>query len=272
MRAVFDARIIALDFDGTIGNTGAPSPNGMNVHKAYDMALYRVFGVKGILAAVGGLQNRAPIELLQDVLRELNDLRSVAGAYYRGNRARLIRRGAHLPDRRCTIEALAEAFVWVKLDILLGEIGKTEDGSIWPMPCEGVLEFLAQASAQGKKIAVISSGHELFIRKCFEMWGAPCPRYLLTDDDLRNLPFPVAKKTKPSKLLYTLLSVKMKCPIGDLQDSVYFGDDAFKDGMLAENAYVPFGWYNPEGKPAGRHMNGGHFEFRDWRELLLQPA
>ena len=57
---------IVFDFDETIAQTFAPSPSGTNVNTATKRAIGQIFGTTGIeiFDSLGGLQNRAPIEII----------------------------------------------------------------------------------------------------------------------------------------------------------------------------------------------------------------
>ena len=242
-----------FDFDNTIAQTFEPSPNGVNVTHAYDCALEQLFGRANLLDALGGLRNRTATEVVCDVLAKFPALREVA---------------SHVVGSTM-IALLPEALVRLKLGVLLKEIGRGADGTIWPKPCEGVFDVLTALRRQNTRIAIISSGHEPFIRRSFELWGEQCPNPMVTDDDLRRLKCPAEKKAKPSPLLFELLYQKLgvrgKEEVGRI---IYFGDDLLKDGQLARNSGVSFGWYNPRGVPALFELGGGSFYFDRWQRLI----
>ena len=212
---------LVLDFDGTMADTFKPSPNEIGVGEAYCLAVEDLFGNQGekVFWEVGGLKNRAPIELLQAIQKQ--------GLVMNGN-----------------LENNAERLVSAKLKILLGEIGPD-----WPLPCLGYREFnmkLFQLRQNGANIrlAILSSGHLAFIEKTLRIWEknweSPViwPDVIISDDDLRHLPVSVEQKTKPSSFLFKLIKEKM----GEGK-FFYFGDDPEKDGKLAMNSGVPFGWF-----------------------------
>ena len=62
--------------------------------------------------------------------------------------------------------------------------------------------------------------------------------------------------------------------------TMYFGDDPIKDGMLAFNARVPFGWFNPENASSTELANRASEDswknqvitFNDWTVLAKNLA
>jgi len=266
-----NARLVAFGFDNTAADTFDRSPNGIDVHIAYDRALETLFGETELLKVVGGLKNRAPTELVHDILRERPPLMLAGLRAYEAHRSRLssqMPRGKGIPLSRIEngnhIDLFGELLVRLKLEILLAEIGPE-----WPLPCEGVLEFMAELRARDKHVAIISSGHDLFIRKCFSQWGSECPAIVLSDDDLRPQPGPMTQKMKPSKLLinYVIMMAHTRGISVSSADIVYFGDDLNKDGGLARNASIPFGWYCPAGLPREKVSEPFEFVFSCWKEL-----
>jgi FMN phosphatase YigB (HAD superfamily) len=240
---------LVLDFDGTIADTFQPSPNKIGVGEAYCLAVEKLFGKKdgkNAFYAVGGLQNRAPIELI-NVFREygLNT----------GN-----------------LEDTAEKLVSAKMEVLLGEISPN-----WPLSCQGYKQFnskINQLRQDGVdlKLAILSSGHTEFIKKTFSVWeqywNTPIfwPDIIVSDDDLRNLKMPVAQKVKPSSFLFDLVKEQM----GE-GNYIYFGDDPEKDGRLALNSGIPFGWFadNENKKPLPADITP-LIKFADWRKIDVE--
>ncbi len=258
-----NAGLVVADFDGTMADTFAPSPNGLDVNEACRQVLGEMFGMPNALEQIGGLQNRAPRELVGAALKVFPSRWQVADTFL----------ARHCPAGRGFFgDLLAEAFVRRKLDLLLDEIGEHEDG-MWPAPCDGVVSFLRAREVRGTHYAIISSGHDLFIEKCLDLWGAPRPIAMVTDDDLRALPWPPHEKVKPSGRLFELLFDRFGAAgiaIPPRERIVYIGDDPIKDGGLAVNASVRFGWYNPNGHrhefPSGSKV----FSFSSWRELTSE--
>lgn len=272
MRTILqNARLAVFDFDNTVANSFAPSPNGMDVHKAYDMALERIFGKKDLLASLGGLKNRAPTELIHDVLVRHPQLIFAGMETYDSLRERLakvIGYGKGIPlgtVKNGEHEALfGEMLVRLKLELLMGEVGPT-----WPRPFDGILELFDDLRTHGKSLAIISSGHDAFIRKCFRMWGAPCVEVVLSDDDLRPLPGPLSHKMKPNRILidYVLMMASRARIRVRSSDIVYFGDDVLKDGGLARNADIPFGWYNPSAQSSDALVRSDDYMVTSWQDV-----
>jgi len=106
---------------------------------------------------------------------------------------------------------------------------------------------------------------ELFILKTFKTWDIEPPGIILTDDDIRGqYDSPIVK---PSVELYNLFyrkwleqNLRVKNPI-----IKYMGDDPVKDGELAKNAGISFGWFNPEGQICAG-LQG--FSFTNWMEII----
>ena len=67
--------LFVSDFDGTVSNTFAESPNGINVDMAYEYAIKKFFGEEGLIVyqKIGGLQNRAPGEVVLNILRQADN-------------------------------------------------------------------------------------------------------------------------------------------------------------------------------------------------------
>lgn len=263
--------LAVFDFDNTVADTFAPSPNGLDVHTAYDIALEQLFGEPHLLKVVGGLKNRAPTELVHDIVRAEPKLVVHAMRTYDLLRTRvqhLMPKGTGIPlvpiKGDNYLPLLGEMIVRLKLECLAGEVSPQ-----WPRPFDGVGELFEELRTRKKKLALISSGHDSFIRSSFKAWGIQCPDIVLSDDVLRPLPGPIAQKSKPSKLLiHYLLMMAAQSRIDARWDQLaYFGDDLVKDGGLARNADIPFGWYNPAANGDARDLRPNDFVIRSWRDL-----
>lgn len=233
-----------FDFDGTMAGTFNPSPNKIGVNEAYAQAIFMLWGKDGgkILEKVGGLQNRAPIELIE----ALKD------------------QGLSIST---TLEDAVESLVQAKMRILTAEIGDK-----WPLPCQGFPEFCqVMASRQVEwTFSILSSGHTNFIQTTLETWRKkwpwiPKPHVIVSDDDVRHLLLPIELKVKPSSWLFDFLRGKLEAMAK--RELLYIGDDPVKDGLLAKNAGVTFGWFAnnckecpPEVQPA--------LTFSNWKELI----
>ena len=245
--------LIALDYDGTAGNTFVESPRHINVDMAYSLAIAQLFGHKGleIYRGEGGHHNRAPTEIVDALLKK--------GCY----------QSALSPDK------LTERLIQLKLDVLLDEVSPE-----WPMPCYGFLNFwqtleeLRSTDGIDLRTAVISSGHEAFIRKTFDVWGVSQPDYLVTEDDIRPRRYPSEqeRRFKPGCLSLAIAHRKWLVDTrgdgysADIAASskpfmIYLGDDDKKDGGLANKARLPFGLFK-EGARYEQSPNG--FTFGDW--------
>ncbi len=218
---------IVCDFDGTLANTFESSPNGMNVSRATDNAVRDVFGDDGYDAyeQIGGMSNREPGELVQLIQKQMG-----FGVF----------------------EDATEQFVEQKLSYLLPEITPE-----WPKLYPGFREFFQRASELSIDIGIISSGHDSFIRKAFEVHGIT-PDILVTSDIIRSRRMPQRPRYKPNPYQFAeghlqwlkksvdgdpLAPENREIVIRGAQDKqriVYIGDDPVKDGGLAERVGIPF--------------------------------
>jgi len=228
--------LAVVDFDNTVADTFSPSPGGLGVVGAYERAIRVLFGEKGvdIFQKTGGLRNQAPGELVEHLLTN-----------------------GVVPLESLPSKILADKIVEVKLSYLLQQIGPE-----WPKPCQGIKLFFETIEKIKKEevniqVAILSSGHEGFIRKTFKTWDVICPKLMLTDDDVRE-----RKLFKPSLVLFDLIHARWRSDRQGRQRMIYFGDDILKDGELARRAGVPFGWFNRDDQ-----LRNGYFTFRfqDWK-------
>ncbi len=283
--------LLVSDFDGTIAKTFEPGPNGIGVNEAYEEALKLIFGPEGkkIYQQIGGLKNRTPIELINEIiLKDVNLLQQAKKFFYNkfSNLLSLIPtdKGITLVWEEkdlnwSPLPVIAEMLVQVKLSILWNEIGKRQsNGQKWPEPCQGFIEFykkLEKINQKGEmnfEMAIISSGHDRFIQKTFKNWSLRCPEIMVTDDDLRGLAIPIQNKVKPSGLLFDLVHFRwlenQQANLSPVQligqtimtrsRMVYFGDDESKDGQLAKNSQVPFGFFDT------KLGSNSSFSFNNW--------
>jgi len=286
-----------MDFDNTLARTFDPSPKQIDVHSGYNLAIKFLFGKATLgedpLAQIGGLQNRAPSEVIDALFKLMPDLKGQSKDVFDRFKDIL---NAYVPAGKGTpliwdetqpnwdpLRLISELLVRAKLLFLINEIGPA-----WPLPCNGFKEFLQdfpklkERSKRILQLAILSSGHDEFIKKAFLIWGLPCPELMITDDDLRVLHFPnEPKKTvKPSSYLLDLVHLQWLMQQGlkpetinlnqflamARKQTIYFGDDPIKDGQLAQNAGIPFGWFNPNGKSA-QNLGEYDFIFGDWRQV-----
>lgn len=225
-------RLLALDFDGTSHLTGERGPGGMHVGLAYEHAVHNVFGDEALVRYIneGGLRNRAPIEITQQLL----------------------------PDAEEALQqAKTEDLVQAKLALMVGQIGQRIGDTFWPRLNPGFKSLWVSVARLGDiTTGMISSGHEEFIRRSFEVHDLALPDLYVTDDLMRRLlpHLPGELCVKPSRLLLDTLHYQglERCNIASqvaddteqLQSTreqiLYAGDDHKKDRMLAKNAGVSF--------------------------------
>lgn len=282
-------KVALFDFDNTAANTFEKSPAGIDVSAAYEAAVSEVFDADALRAYKerGGLRNRHPGEVVQEILETAADrkaLLSHARAYLEQHREELERvmqegKGVTLDwNEADPLPILTELLVRAKLLVLLQAIGEHDvngEKKQWPEPMPGFLAFLAVLRDRGVRVAILSAGHDEFIRKAFNLWGAPCP-LLVSDDRLRPIDIPEADKVKPHEFLAHLAHSLVIADEGrrDMPDRKrvlahpneigYFGDDDARDGELARRAKMRFGWYRPN--PAGDEARNPDV-FTDWDAL-----
>lgn len=254
--------LVLLDFDGTMVDTFKDSPNGWNVENASQYAIGRVFGDRGTVAFKerGGLRSGEPGEIVADISSRL------------GLNTDLIRQ-------------LTQDFVDAKLEVLTPEISPE-----WPSVYPGVRGFVAAAS-EGRipvDIGVLSSGHDGFITKVFEINGL-APKFLITSDLLRERAMPQRPRYKPHP--YQLAEAHRQWLVQRAilprydngngreqfvgralgkQNMLYIGDDPVKDGGLALEARIPFvhvPFRKPDFVPDAEK---GQMSVPDFNELLVR--
>lgn len=253
--------LLVSDFDGTIADTAA-NPSGVGVIQAYEYAVGCVFGEEGLslYQMLGGLRNRAPGEVAIELLGMRPEFEQEAMARIEPDILPSLR-------GRRTRSVIAEMLVHYKLELLMREIGLE-----WPPLCTGFACFAEAIERFAKatfEIAIISSGHDDFIKRTNGLHCIPCS-LMVTDDEMRTRRYPVdpTKRVKPAPFGFNLLVRRWLAagPARDRSRVIYFGDDPNKDGGLAINAGVPFGLFNNGSKRGVEqyHFPTGSFEFSDW--------
>lgn len=296
-----DGYLLVTDFDGTAADTFQPNPKGIGVNEAYQLAVKEIFGETGLSAynQVGGLGNRAPEELIALILEtgeEVVLLQSAERCFDHKSKTlnRLVPEGKGAPlewipgDKNRLQRTIAELLVLEKLSCLMDEIG-TEflDGRVWPQPCAGFLEFFETVdklknSGVNIRLAIVSSGHDEFIKRTFSVWRLNSPDIIVTDDDMRGRRYPedVERRVKPSSFLFDLVQSRwigreilfseyarhIELIIESRKRMMFFGDDPNKDSELAKNAGVPFGLFDP-GKSALSRNGDNSFSFGSWTKV-----
>ncbi|MFA6383293.1 MAG: HAD family hydrolase [Parcubacteria group bacterium] len=259
--------------------TKKPGPHNIGLRDAHQISIKRIFGERGAdsFQAIGGLQNRAPLELVSALLSQDLRLQETAKMYFIRNCGRL--KNIQWKDDD-PIGSVTEVFVTEKMFVYASELGKHPGGVIWPEPCKGFLSLLDSLRELKEKgipidLAILSAGHTPFIKKTFKAWGYPLPKVVLSDDEVRYINCPIERKIKPSTFLLYLvqkrlarLHGKINLPLKDAKEMrlkmAYFGDDLERDGELARRAGIPFGWFTP-GTIFQAIDNG--IRFSDWQVI-----
>ncbi len=224
------AMLVAQDFDGTVALTFEPSPNNLDVHVAYEVAIGDMFGGIALhtYLEAGGLQNRAPLEVVRGLV----------------------------PDAPETaLDILTTELVDRKLSVLLSEVGaRYPRGGIWPRLTDGYRQFhgAMTSSRQAGCLVddiIISSGHVPFISKVFEVHDLEQPLHILAEETMRGYRqgASVDALCKPSPLLMDTARQLWRGSYGvenempeEANRVLYIGDDLEKDMTLAERSHVAF--------------------------------
>lgn len=280
--------LLVFDFDETIAQTFQKSPGGIGVREAYSLAIGDVFGEKAL--SDHEFKNQTPTEIVNSILSSTGSHQYIdqAKVFFESNLSRL---QAQVPPGKGfplvwsddhPEQIATELVVRQKLAYLLSQVGsRFADETIWPMPTPGFIELWRNINFNEEfssvvKTAVISSGHDLFIRNFFDLWSLPEPNILVTEDDVRGRKYPkeLDRRAKPGLLQFALVHQQWMALEGmgnfNLQEAsearsrmIYFGDDLRKDGLLAEGARVPFGWFNRHGIKADIHIKNS-FQISSW--------
>lgn len=283
--------LVAIDFDETVAHTFEQSPNGVGVKKAYDNAIKNIFGDEGMQIYVdklGGLQNRSPSHLVDLILRESinSHLELSASQFFEENISRLLslmppsRIKERLCKREIDNEIITELVIIEKLSYLFNEVGNNlQDGQIWPRLCNGFdcfYQTIEDINTEEEDIvidiAIVSSGHDEFIKKTFLTHDLKPPEIIITDDTIRGKKYPaLEKRVKPKPYPFALahrewLRDQNICSKHSRKNIVYIGDDPNKDGSLAKNCDVLFGLFDPRSH-CKLELSENRFSFSDWREL-----
>ncbi|HUC87358.1 MAG TPA: hypothetical protein VMR75_03510 [Candidatus Saccharimonadales bacterium] len=238
---------LLFDFDNTAFWTSQPPPGGIDVEQAYILAVEEVLGEEALAVYLknGGLRNRAPGEVVQELLPRRDGL---------------------------AIAQITDRLVATKLSHLTRQIGLPIGDSFWPAPCDGFLSFWRWLSGEDIRTGVISSGHTAFIEQAFLLYSLKLPDVIVSDDDIRKRHYANPQwRSKPGTLAFTLARRRLALEYGESLKSAafhdksritYFGDDAEKDGRLAEAAGVRFGHFDPQASAA---VTAFGFRFPSWK-------
>ncbi len=228
-----DAFFVGADFDNTIALTGVAPENFIGIERAYETAVEKIFGSAGltIYRAGGGLLNRAPVEVIRQLAPDASE-----------------------EDTRDLLGRLNTT----RLDILIGQIG-----SEWPEPTKGFIAFakaLEDSKKEGSPISsiIISSGHDPFIQRTYDVWGVEKPDVILAQEQISTLAEKqgIATPVKPDPILMLwaynawrslhALPEAKRLSSEDIPRIIYAGDDSEKDGKLARSQGVLFKLIRPE--------------------------
>ncbi|PJA86344.1 MAG: hypothetical protein CO142_00605 [Candidatus Moranbacteria bacterium CG_4_9_14_3_um_filter_44_28] len=284
--------LLLCDYDLTLFNTKDRSPRGIGLAEGYEYAVLQTFGPQGLIyfREGGGLHNRACSEVVVSLVKRDQNLLNIA----REKHAELISSSQELLrviaapwNESNPIATLSELLVYHKLQLFLEEIGLN-----WPLPYSGVCDFFQTVTSLREKeglpiqIGILSSGHTPFIEKTLSLWKIPYPRIMVMDDDIRYLKHPKdpQDKVKPAPFPFKFLQIRWlkqfngNTPVSPAQlraslpRIMYFGDDPHKDGGLAKNVGVLFGWFREKNKDeTGAYPNElpeNFFSFSDWGKVV----
>lgn len=257
--------LLVADFDGTLYDTSKPSPSGMTVERAYVRSLDDLFGegTGEYFFSIYGFHGEAPSQIIQRFL-EINDRQVIDNAKeihkeQNGNFPKIIpeSQDGKVPWNAEEPQAtLTSMLVISKLGYLLQEIGTLDkDGNPWPLPFEGVVDFFRSLGSLRKNnipidFAIVSSGHETFIKRVLEVWRIPQPDILVTEDNLRLRKFPQEAeiKFKPGVFPIALahfqwlksqgISASRETGSDTRKRIMHIGDNPTKDLVMADRAGI----------------------------------
>ncbi|MDO8265390.1 MAG: hypothetical protein Q7T41_00440 [Candidatus Saccharibacteria bacterium] len=276
------SRLVASDYDGTQFDTFTPPLGGMGVGEAYEQAIKTVLGPYALdeYKLQGGHKNRTPSAIIESLINRSDGrflhlvLELAQSGASTEELAEVASRTKHPainqgliyidPDH---LKIITDTLVFVKLAPLLAQIGqKLDDGSFWPNPIDGFLDFALfaeQVRRDGVPLntAVISAGHTQFIEKTYALYGVENPDIFVTDEIVRSLvPNMSAERRGKPAPIPMLLAKRSWLDIHDVSPSnlrnetiapdinariIYIGDDPEKDGGLAKNSHIDFIWVDP---------------------------
>lgn len=266
--------MIEIDFDGTEYDTFISGNKGVEVRQAYEMAAWEVLRIHlhDEAEGYGGLSNRAPLDVIQDLITYdpslIRNALEHAQEYFTnpsdksdigsGLMARFANRNRITHDE-LTIRAITEMLVVRKKEKLIPQISGE-----WPSPMKGyeedfVFEFEERRLRDWPHVhrAVVSSGHTDFIGTVYRTRGVPEPDVYMTDDEMRRQ---VQPRTKPDPFALELVERAWMnayvVPHVERSDpgykalmkgrQLYLGDDPDKDGGMAFNHGIDFGHYDSD--------------------------
>lgn len=284
---------VDLDFDGNMGFTFDPSPDGIGVEENYEDTLGRIFGedILNTYKDEGGLDNRAPSQVIERLWVVHPEVIPLARRHLARTRTELesvMPRTRGYLDLWDTDPLKAATEVYIRQDLIssLGHLGlEHDDGTLWPRPCTGFDDFWRTLQQLNRAnlgfhitTAVISSGYDEYIQKVFdEVWGLPRPDIWVTDDTTRSRPHPAdhLRRVKPAPFGIALAHQEWLKRYGlsgegfdmkKVRDSklrmVSFGDGAPKDGQMAARSRIGFGHFN---RYLDGVADGEYTAFGDWR-------
>ena len=265
--------MVELDYDLTCFTTFDAPEGGIEVSRAYEVAVEEVLGktARRDFSMYGGLSNRAPLDVIEGLIQSDPSFIITALDHAKEHFSKpeditdisqgLIARFANrnrLEVDELSLRAVTEMLVVRKKNILIPQIS-----SDWPKPIPGFAETwleLHQQKEDGEwpqlETAMVSSGHTDFIALTMDAQGLPHPDMYMTDDEMR---VQVEPRTKPDPLALQLvrkawLNAYLIPPEqredwlfqqGLRERQVYVGDDASKDGEMARRDGIAFRHFTP---------------------------
>ncbi len=267
------------DYDGTVADTLSL------VHPAYEVAVEQVFGSRGIDIyhnELGGLQNRAPSELVVDLYR----FGAIPGT-----------RSNDTPDTGW-VRNMTAMVTEIKLDTLFESIGTSipNSGDIYPAPMPGFLNFLQlmeelKEDGVDVSLGLVSSGHNEFLDRATLAWERHYgvtykPEIQITHDtiDTHHYPKEQNRRVKPAPfpiglahhefLKQTKVSGKIpfnEAAVNSREKMAYFGDDLIKDGDMAKKAGLVFGHIQKE-QDVSLDASTRVITFKNWDTIVTLLA
>ncbi len=273
-------KLVLASFSQTIAKTHIKNLRNFNIDDAYDNAIQTIFGYEGLQKYLeyGGLQNRSPAEVIISLV-PYSSIWDNAKLYLDIN-------NISIPKNKDIVHTLIKQLIKININSLADNIGALcPQTELWPPLYPNVNMFLSHLSNKQVDFGIISSGHEVFIRKVFEYYGMDQPLFCVTPDDKFELyGMDWKSKTKPSTYLIASAMQKWIASWSDdfkqrVQESgqdcmeyachnaVYIGDDLKLDGYMANNAGIPFLLFYPDDS-VQIHFEGEHRKFSLYSQLI----
>ncbi|MCC6323485.1 HAD family hydrolase [Candidatus Nomurabacteria bacterium] len=242
----YQKKLVLASFSQTIAKTEMDNL----FQQAYHNSINLMFGYEGLVRFLneGGAKGRSSIEVVMH-LASIKELLPNLEEYCENYDIDL-----SLDSTLDPTPEIYKAFININIYYLNYNIGTIcTNGNVWPEIYTGFREFRDTLESHNVDFGIISSGYEKFIREVFNYHSIKQPLLYITPDDSfgpYNLDW--KSKNKPSVYLIALAIDQwlQYNPQIDMdyarQNVILIGDDIEPDGKMAENAGIPFWFFNQD--------------------------